>query len=415
MATFMDACYIARRNAITGPALEHFQFCVRKFHTLRNIFIDAGVRASISLPRQHALLHYFYSIHLFGSPNGLCSSITESKHIKAVKEPWRRSSRYHALIQMLQTLVRMDKMATLRRTFAKMGMLAGTTSSYMAQMKAKDSESSPDSDEAELHDEENDDDDGGPASGNPSGAMSDVKLASKCGMYNEFSSGCLQITDLFAESRYPRNLYQLAEHIHLPNFPLALRRFLFMHNHPNQEPLAEIENLPSFEGEIRVYHSAVAIYHAPSDLCGAGGLYRECIRSTPLFHGHEHRDTVFVVLDELKCGMEGMEIGRILLFFSFHYRREKFSCALINWFIHDEEPDRDTGMWTVQLERDRRGQPTIEVIDIDTIARGAHLLPVYGSSRVPDDFSHHDALDSYNSFFVNHFIDHHAHEFITTS
>ena len=29
-------------------------------------------------------------------------------------------------------------------------------------------------------------------------------------------------------------------------------------------------------------------------------------------------------------------------------------------------------------------------------------------------FSHHDALDSFNSFFVNHFIDHHAHEFITT-
>lgn len=188
-----------------------------------------------------------------------------------------------------------------------------------------------------------------------------------------------------------------------------------MHNHSDQQPPAEIENLPSFEGEIRVYHSAVAIYYAPSDLCGAGGLYRERIRSTPLFHGHERRDTVFVVLDESKGGMEGMEIGRVLLFFSFHYRRESFSCALINWFIHDEEPDRDTGMWTVQLEHDRQGQPTVEVIDINTIARGAHLLPVYGSSRVPDDFSHHDALDSYNSFFVNHFIDHHAHEFITMS
>ena len=216
----------------------------------------------------------------------------------------------------------------------------------------------------------------------------------------------------FTESRYPRNLYQLAEHIRQPKFPLALRRFLFMHNHSDQQPPAEIENLPSFEGEIRVYHSAVAvaIYYVPSDLCGAGGLYRERIRSMPLFHGHERRDTVFVVLDESKGRMEGMEIGRVLLFFSFCYRRESFSCALINWFIHDEEPDRDTGMWTVQLEHDRQGQPTVEVIDINTIARGAHLLPVYGSSRVPDDFSHHDALDSYNSFFVNHFIDHHAHE-----
>jgi len=168
--------------------------------------------------------------------------------------------------------------------------------------------------------------------------------------------------------------------------------------------------LPSFEGEIKVYHSAVAIYYAPSDLCGAGGLYRERIRLTPSFHRHERRDTVFVVLDESESGMKGMEIGRILLFFSFQYRQQSFSCTLVDWFVHDEEPDR---MWIVQLERDGRGQPTVEVIDIVTIARGAHLLPVYGSSRLPDDFSHHNALDSFNSLFVNHFIDHHAHKFIT--
>jgi hypothetical protein len=72
-------------------------------------------------------------------------------------------------------------------------------------------------------------------------------------------------------------------------------------------------------------------------------------------------------------------------------------------------------MWTVQMEHDRHGQPTIEVINVDSIARGAHLLPIYGSSRVPDDFSHHDALDSFNSFFVSHYIDHHTHEFITVT
>ena len=50
--------------------------------------------------------------------------------------------------------------------------------------------------------------------------------------------------------------------------------------------------------------------------------------------------------------------------------------------MHDDEPDHDTGMWSVQLECDRRGQPTVKVIDIDAIARGAHLLPIYGSSCV---------------------------------
>jgi hypothetical protein len=185
IATFMHACYIARRNAITGPALKQFRSCVENFHSLRKIFIEAGVRAAISLPRQHALHHYFYSIQLFGSPNGLCSSITESKHIKAVKEPWRRSSRYRALIQMLRTLVRMDKMAALRHIFSEMGMLAGTTSSYMAKMKSEDEREEDCSDTAELRDNEGDeDDDGGPTSGNASDAMFNVKLAVRCGTFN---------------------------------------------------------------------------------------------------------------------------------------------------------------------------------------------------------------------------------------
>jgi hypothetical protein len=144
------------------------------------MFIQTGVRTSISLPRQHALDHYFYAICLFGSPNGLCSSITESKHIKAVKEPWCRSSRYRALIQMLQILVQMDKMAALRHKFAKMGMLVGTTASYMARIKAEDEDVIAEEDELEFRD--NGDDDEEPMAGNPSNVMSDVKLASRYGM-----------------------------------------------------------------------------------------------------------------------------------------------------------------------------------------------------------------------------------------
>jgi len=177
IATFMDACYIARRNAITAPALERFRQSVEQFYELRNIFVEAGVRDSISLPRQHALIRHFYnSIHLFGSPNGLCSSITESKHIKAVKEPWRRSSRYRALIQMLRVIVRMEKMTVLRRIFSDCGMLTGTTSSYMAgAVTAEEGQ------EEALHtsEEEYEDSDGGPIPGDPTSTLFVMNLAAK--------------------------------------------------------------------------------------------------------------------------------------------------------------------------------------------------------------------------------------------
>ena len=72
------------------------------------------------------------SIQLFGSPNGLCSSITESKHIEEIKDPWRRSSRHLALYQILKVLLRLQKLLALRRLLRSRGMLRGTTSSYMA-------------------------------------------------------------------------------------------------------------------------------------------------------------------------------------------------------------------------------------------------------------------------------------------
>ena len=72
------------------------------------------------------MVHYSRLIRMFGAPNGLCSSITESKHIKAVKEPWRRSNRYNALGQMLLTNQRLDKLAAARVDFTSRGMLNGT-------------------------------------------------------------------------------------------------------------------------------------------------------------------------------------------------------------------------------------------------------------------------------------------------
>jgi len=72
-------------------------------------------------------------------------------------------------------------------------------------------------------------------------------------------------------------------------------------------------------------------------------MCHEQIQSSPSFYGHPQHDTVYVVLDDPKGPeMEGMEIGWVLLFFSFHYHRKSHSCTLISWFVHDDEPDPDT-------------------------------------------------------------------------
>ena len=171
IAVFMDACYIACHNAITAPALKHFCECAQKFHKLWNIFIEAGAQDAISLPRQHALNHFYHAIHLFGSPNGLCSSITESKHIKAVKEPWHWPSQHQALIQMLQIIVQMDKMTVLHWIFSDHGMLVGMTSSYTASIRVQEGALNPN--------EEDEENDSGPVPGDLTSALFVVNLATK--------------------------------------------------------------------------------------------------------------------------------------------------------------------------------------------------------------------------------------------
>jgi hypothetical protein len=217
------------------------------------------------------------------------------------------------------------------------------------------------------------------------------------------------------ERGYLKYLEGLAQHIDCPELIVALREFLHLYDYPDTNPqqIPNIDECPTFHGKIHVYHLVVARFYAPSDLCGAGGLHQQHICSTPSFYGMPRHDTVFVVLDESKPGMEGIVIACMLSFFSFCYCNQDFSCALVNWFIHtDDMPDKDTGMWIMELEHAQGGCPTFQVIELDTVARGAHLLPVYGANPLPPNFDYNNSLDSFSSFFVNHFIDHHGHEFV---
>ncbi|KAJ7687361.1 hypothetical protein B0H17DRAFT_1069971 [Mycena rosella] len=392
IAAFMDFCYLARRNSLNSDALDDLKEALNRFHLHRDIFIQTGVCVDISLPRQHSLVHYLPSIRLFGSPNGLCSSITESKHIKAVKEPWHRSSRYNALIQMLRTICRLDRLAAARIVFCRQGMMAGTSLSYAA-MTMRGEEPQPPLDT----EDEDEDDDGGDLPRPRS--LSSIELAAT------HARG------------YPCRLEALATYIHQPNLPDLLRRFLYDQLHPDSDtPSANIpiDHCPNFLGRIYVHHSAVARFYAPSDLCGVGGMYREHIRSNPNWHGsYARHDTVFIQTNAQERGMEGMAIGRVLLFFSFTQGLKTSSCALVHWFsVHGDTPDPDTGMWVVTPDTLDDGTKSLAVIDLDCIARAAHLLPVYGSAILPEDFHFSFSLDVFRAFFVNRYADHHTHEFI---
>ncbi|KIY53885.1 hypothetical protein FISHEDRAFT_32533 [Fistulina hepatica ATCC 64428] len=49
---------------------------------------------------------------------------------------------------------------------------------------------------------------------------------------------------------------------------------------------------------------------------------------------------------------------------------------------------------------------------MDRLVRGAHLIPLYSDVPVPVDMHYTESLDTYSAFYINSYIDHHAHKTI---
>ena len=141
LRAFLEFCYLAQQNSHNVNSLKDMDNALSEFHKCREVFVESGIRTADSWPpRQHSAKHYVRSIREFGSPNGLCSSITESKHIDAVKKPWRRSNRCNALNQILITNDRLDKLQAARAYFQARGMLCDVSSICNRNINSREEE-----------------------------------------------------------------------------------------------------------------------------------------------------------------------------------------------------------------------------------------------------------------------------------
>ncbi|KAF7982136.1 hypothetical protein HWV62_29873 [Athelia sp. TMB] len=374
---FLEFCYIVRKNVIDIADLEQLQEALDRFHKYRKIFIDVGVREDFNLPRQHSMVHFPRLIRAFGAPNGLCSSITESKHIKAVKEPWRRSSRHNAIIQMMRTNTRLDKFAAMRVNFVRRGMLAPTSVPTTKRKEQEATEGHVDGDDSVP----------GPRT------MASVQLAK-------------------VATAAKVDVQTLAEQICQPDLKPLIQQFLQEQLTPIDERLSSPTALPFFKETISTFPSAQAIFYAPSDICGTGGMRKERIRAVPSWYkGPARYDTVFVETDANAKGMRALDVARVRLFFSFTFRGIVYPCALVHWLQRvDEAPDEATGMWIVEPELDEDGNRLAAVLHLDTIVRAAHLIGVYGNTQIPRGILPAHSLDIFSSYYVNKFADHHTFE-----
>ncbi|KAH9485917.1 hypothetical protein JR316_0002834 [Psilocybe cubensis] len=410
VAAFLDFCYLVRRNVIDDDTLDQIEAALSRFHHHREIFRDLNIRPEgFSLPRQHSLTHYPTLIRLFGAPNGLCSSITENKHIKAVKKPYRRSSRYKALGQMLVTNQRIDKLLAARVFFTSHSMLNSVPEPFNSVNILKNVESNTPPSTGALGDLG----DGRKESNEECGEIFDPESQSEISLAKSHVRGV------------PLEITAFAFHVKQPRLAELTQQFLYdqlvFQNADLQLHIPPNESLPSLSGcTFRLFTSARAVYFAPSDLSGSNGLYYEMIRSTSSWRkGPARRDCVFIGNSDSDAdGFAGLHVARVFLFFSFKYAGTIYPCALVQWFSHiGDKPCPVTGMWKVKPDLERRDQRhgqrrRMSVVHLDSIYRGAHLIGDAGKDFIPlnTKFDFSKSLDSFRSFYVNKYVDHHAHE-----
>ncbi|KAG1836302.1 hypothetical protein F4604DRAFT_1886122 [Suillus subluteus] len=331
----LEFCFLMRRNIITEDTMKQIQDALTRFHHYRQIFETSGTVPHFSLPRQHSMIHY---------------------HIKAVKDPWRWSSKNNALGQMLLCNQRLDKLAASRVDFATRGMLNGSVLSrtvaalYPAEVPVVRPQTEDEADDGEIV--------------KGSTVLAFVRLA-----------------------KTPHNV---------PHLRRLIRYFLFTQLFPDDP--RDPEDIPT-----AIFNSAAATFYAPSDPSGVGGMRREQICACPLWQNvYACNDCIFISTNPDLEGMRGLDVVRV------------YPCVLIQWFDKISDcADEDTGMWMVKPGVLEDGSPNLSVIHIDTVYRAAHLIPVYGPEFIPHTLKFYHSYDVFRSFYVNKYADHHAFEIVS--
>ena len=217
-----------------------------------------------------------------------------------------------------------------------------------------------------------------------------------------------------SEQKVSCDLTGLAKHVNKPDLVELTRHFLHDQLYPDGPSSDEIslEECPEIYTKISVFSSATTTFYAPSDESGVRGMRREHIQSTHSWrNAGPQRDCALVVEDETKPGIKGLMPVRVKLFFSFVHQGKVYPCALVDWFKkYGAHPDKETGMWKVRPHMVGRRRLTT-VIHLDSLLRGAHLLPVFGgATHLPTNFHFSYSLDAFEAYFINKYADNHMYE-----
>ncbi|KAG9015665.1 hypothetical protein FRB90_004553 [Tulasnella sp. 427] len=373
----LDFIYYSQFPTLDEDDLERMDHLLIKFHQLKNIFEEVGIRKHFNIPKLHALIHYTQLIRLHGTPDGYNTETPERLHIDFAKTGYRASNKRNYLAQMTKHLQRREAMAIRREYMEEMTPFShpdeGDRDESDAENVDNGSETSEDRIfsagaepmEPQQGDEDAEESDSGSAvtsNSDSSGLEKETISLNQAGYQSQIIfakhpafSNMAQSSDFYRPTRHDKfNIFKKIT-IYLGN-PLE----------PNELVLDQVHATPA---------------KAPGRL---KGLPKFASFDTVLVRQATTRVKVLFKLPE-----------------SIDAKQSQPLLAYVEWFTPISEKRVDPGSGFVRIKPSQvQGQRETSVIPATAIIRSCHLIPRYGKER-DVHWNADNVLDRCDEFLFN--------------
>ena len=388
--SLLDFIYLSQLQYHTSTTIQSMGTCLKTFHDNKEIIIELNIREHFNIPKVHALIHYVDCIELFGSADGYNTESPERLHIDFAKEAYRASNKRDYVEQMAIWLQRHEAM-WLRESF-----LIWVGKRLEGLMKTTDvsTDSTMDEDEEDAQVELE---------------LEHVEVTQRdINITHDDPRDKLNLNNFMyslAKSPPHHNLTveSLSEKFGTSYFLTSLSSFL-------RRNLPGTTITPTTCDRFDAYKQIIISLPANQYQCERVVVDR--IRTSPSVKASgralakaAHFDTAFVAEDlslyESQGGLSGeffflSNIGLNLTFFSFfvglrvaqirlifnlppQFGSYHHPLAYIEWFTQLGNMDPVTGLHSVSRST-RQGQRNAEIVSVDRIVRGCHLMARCGQN-----------------------------------
>lgn len=107
----IDFIYYARLPVHTDTSLQLLDDALERFHQLKEVFVEFGVRTHFNINKIHSMVHYSESIRQLGAADGYNTETPERLHIEFAKRAYKATNRHDFFEQMTVYLERRERVA----------------------------------------------------------------------------------------------------------------------------------------------------------------------------------------------------------------------------------------------------------------------------------------------------------------